>query len=96
MHWRFCCALAGKNHLQALQAFKRIAAVKKNIFLLLAGEGQDEDIIRKQVQMLELGERVSFLGFRRDVPELLCAADIFVLTSLREGLPRQTVLSLRR
>lgn len=80
--------MAGKNHLQVLQALKRIAADKKNIFLLLAGEGQDKDIIKKQVEMLELGERVRFLGFRRDVPELLCAADIFVLTSLREGLPR--------
>jgi len=32
--------------------------------------------------------KVSFLGFRRDVPELLAASDLFILTSRREGLPK--------
>lgn len=35
----------------------------------------------------ELGDRVRFLGFVEDVPEILAAADIFVLPSLYEGLP---------
>jgi len=35
-----------------------------------------------------LQDKVSFLGFRRDVPELLTASDVFILTSRREGLPR--------
>ena len=33
-----------------------------------------------------LGERVHFLGFRRDVAEVVCAMDVFVLPSLKEGL----------
>lgn len=35
-----------------------------------------------------LGDSVHFLGYRRDINELCCAADIFVFTSLQEGLPR--------
>ncbi|MEZ5977087.1 MAG: glycosyltransferase [Planctomycetota bacterium] len=35
---------------------------------------------------LELGDRVRFLGIRRDVPALLAAADVFTMTSLWEGL----------
>src|SRR5207245_624615 len=34
-----------------------------------------------------LAERVLFLGYRTDVPELLQVIDVFCLTSLREGLP---------
>jgi len=38
-------------------------------------------------EQLQLGDRVRFLGFRRDSPELLRAADAFVLPSTHEGLP---------
>lgn len=34
-----------------------------------------------------LGDKIIFTGFRRDVPELMSACDIFVLPSLSEGLP---------
>ncbi|MBL8701850.1 MAG: glycosyltransferase family 4 protein [Alphaproteobacteria bacterium] len=38
-----------------------------------------------------LGRRIRFLGYRRDVPALLRAADIFVLASHREGMPRSII-----
>ncbi len=38
-----------------------------------------------------LGRRVRFLGYRRDVPEVLRAADLFVLPSHREGMPRSVI-----
>jgi glycosyltransferase involved in cell wall biosynthesis len=39
----------------------------------------------------DLARRVRFLGYRADVPELLRAADAFVLPSHREGMPRSIV-----
>lgn len=56
--------------------------------LLVVGDGSE----RQRLEMLlpQLGlrqERVRFLGFRTDIPDLLNAADIFVLSSLQEGLP---------
>ena len=39
------------------------------------------------IDELELNQRVKLLGYRRDIPELLCAADVFVFPSYREGLP---------
>lgn len=42
---------------------------------------------RKAAEELGLGERVRFLGYRDDVPALLAASDMVVLSSLHEGLP---------
>ena len=39
----------------------------------------------------DLGPRVRFLGYREDVADLLRAADIFVLASHREGMPRSII-----
>lgn len=38
-----------------------------------------------------LKERVSFLGYRGDIPELMRSADIFVSASHREGMPRSII-----
>jgi glycosyltransferase involved in cell wall biosynthesis len=38
-----------------------------------------------------LSGRVRFLGYRTDVPDLLRAADVFVLPSHREGMPRSII-----
>jgi glycosyltransferase involved in cell wall biosynthesis len=38
-----------------------------------------------------LSKRIQFLGYRRDVPALLRAADIFTLPSHREGMPRSII-----
>ena len=39
----------------------------------------------------KLQEKVRFLGMRSDVPKILRAADIFVLPSHREGMPRSII-----
>jgi glycosyltransferase involved in cell wall biosynthesis len=55
--------------------------------LLLAGEGEEREHLVQLAGRLGLGERVRFIGYRRDVVRLLAAADLFVLSSEREGLP---------
>jgi len=55
--------------------------------LLLAGEGEERERLGQLARHLGLGERVRFCGYRRDVARLLSAADLFVLSSEREGLP---------
>ena len=39
----------------------------------------------------DLAQRIRFLGYRADVPDLLRAADAFVLPSHREGMPRSII-----
>lgn len=58
----------------------------KNLKLLICGEGSQENELRELTKKYMLNNAVYFMGFRRDVPELLCAGDIFVFSSLWEGL----------
>jgi L-malate glycosyltransferase len=54
---------------------------------LVVGYGPDRAELESSVLASGLEKDVKFLGLRRDVPELLAAADLFVLPSLWEGLP---------
>lgn len=59
--------------------------------LVIVGTGELEADLRAHAASHGIGERVSFLGFRRDVPALLARADAFVLSSLWEGMPMAAV-----
>jgi glycosyltransferase involved in cell wall biosynthesis len=61
--------------------------------IALAGEGPDRGALRDQAARLRLP--VELLGHRRDVPDLLAAADVVVLPSLWEGQPLVVQEALR-
>ncbi|MFV2066628.1 MAG: glycosyltransferase [Pirellulales bacterium] len=56
--------------------------------LLLLGRGDEERKLRRRVRQMEARDRVHFLGWRDDVPEIVAAADLLVLPSAWEGMPR--------
>lgn len=74
-----------KDYPNLIDAFAEIFNNEKNIKLLIVGEGPLRSVLQQQVNELELSEKVIFLGLRYDVPDLLRAADIFVLSSAWEG-----------
>jgi glycosyltransferase involved in cell wall biosynthesis len=55
--------------------------------LYLVGDGPERGMLEARRDALGLGERVTFLGARSDVSEVLTAADAFVMSSKSEGLP---------
>lgn len=59
------------------------------------GDGELKTRLQSKVLSLGLTNKVFFLGWRRDAAELLAAADVFVLTSLWEGLPRSLVEAMK-
>src|SRR5208283_4901896 len=73
-----------KGHRHLIDALAVLARRWPNLVALLAGEGPLEAALRAQCAALGLADRVRFLGYRRDVPELLEAADLVVLPSLYE------------
>lgn len=55
--------------------------------LAILGEGPLEDELRRLARDLGISGRVSFLGFRADVDDVVAAADVFCLSSAWEGVP---------
>jgi len=54
--------------------------------LVIFGEGELRAALEKQIKQLALGKRVLLPGFREDVMSLMKAADLFVMSSITEGL----------
>lgn len=63
--------------------------------LWFVGGGELEELAREESTRLGLGDRVCFLGTRRDVAELLARCHIFVLISNWEGLPLTVLEAMR-
>jgi glycosyltransferase involved in cell wall biosynthesis len=79
---------AEKNLGALLEAFAALPGdVLGRSRLYLAGEGVERAGLEARRDALGLRERVTFLGPRGDVTELLLAADAFVLSSRTEGMP---------
>ncbi|GJM69130.1 hypothetical protein HMSSN036_13460 [Paenibacillus macerans] len=77
-----------KNQRQLLEALRELRGRAVPAVLLLAGTGGRERHYRRLAEDLGLREAVRFLGYRKDIPQLLQAADVLALSSRREGLPR--------
>jgi glycosyltransferase involved in cell wall biosynthesis len=77
-----------KDHATLIRAAGLLRKQGVEIEISLAGAGSLEQSLRALAAELEVEDSVKFLGARRDVPELLGACDIFVLsTTPNEGRP---------
>jgi glycosyltransferase involved in cell wall biosynthesis len=76
-----------KDHATALQTLSNVLPERPDAHLLLVGAGPERPAIEKKVRELGLGAHVHLLGLRGDIDRLLSAADIFLLTSISEGIP---------
>ncbi len=74
-----------------IEAFAKLAPSHPRLKLLFIGEGELKDDCMRQAEALGVGESTIFAGFRENVPEAVSVADLMLLTSLREGLPRAAV-----
>lgn len=76
-----------KQPLVLLKAFEKALQQNPDLYLLMVGDGDEKQQALDIVKKAGIGNRVIFQNFRQDVPDVLAAADIFVLPSLWEGLP---------
>lgn len=76
-----------KQPLTMIRSFCKAAAKNNNLHLLMVGDGE----LKQQADALVAGsgmsDKIFMQSFRQDVPDILAAADVYVLPSLWEGLP---------
>lgn len=71
------------NLLQAISLLKK--EVNYPFKVIIAGDGELSRVVEEKIDSLNLKEDVLLLGRRTDIPELMSAADLFVLPSKYEG-----------
>lgn len=77
-----------KAPLDLVEAFAHIHRARPDTWFLIVGDGPLRAEVESRLHALGLAERTRLTGLRRDVPELLATFDLFMLSSLWEGLPR--------
>lgn len=73
-----------KNHQIILKAIAKLDNIK--LKYVICGQGNLKNELIKLSIDLRIDQKVRFLGFRSDIPELMKAADIYAFPSFREGL----------
>lgn len=76
-----------KNQTFLISIFNELRKTQENAQLLIIGEGSKRLVLEKRIREFGVRESVKLLGERNDIPELLGIMDVFVMTSLYEGLP---------
>jgi glycosyltransferase involved in cell wall biosynthesis len=76
-----------KDYPNMLQAFARVVHKHLNTMLLIAGDGPLRKTMENMTRELGVEKHVKFLGIRRDIPQLMNAADAYVMSSEWEGMP---------
>ncbi|MEN8182345.1 MAG: glycosyltransferase family 4 protein [Myxococcota bacterium] len=84
---------AQKDHATLFRALSRL--MDREWRLDLVGGGPRQGSVRQLASEMGIADRVSFLGMRTDVSELLAAAQVYVLSSRWEGLPRSIIEAMR-
>ena len=70
-----------------LEAAKIVLTQMPEVDFLIVGRGKLEQSLKEQAQALGIADHVNFTGLRYDIPNVLAQSDVFVLSSLWEGLP---------
>lgn len=74
-----------------IEAFAIFAQSDQEWDLLIAGDGNLQGKLRKKVNELGLGERITLLGYVEDVRKLLSESSVYLLTSRFEGFPMSVI-----
>ena len=77
-----------KNQIQLIKAMEVLKDKYPEIKAIGGGEGDKLLELQGEVKNRGLKDKVTFLGFRNDINELINICNIGVLLSYREGLPR--------
>jgi glycosyltransferase involved in cell wall biosynthesis len=76
-----------KDPLAQIGVAARVAKKRPDAYFLMVGDGPMRGQVEEAIRETSLRARVWLLGSRTDVPDLLAASDVLLLTSRTEGMP---------
>jgi glycosyltransferase involved in cell wall biosynthesis len=79
---------ARKRHTEFLERIPRVVARSPRVRFVFAGDGPLRDAMEARVRTLGIERNVVFTGFHQHPEQLIALADIGLIASVREGLPR--------
>lgn len=82
------CFKPQKAPLDFVRVCAKVRQEVRDARFILAGDGILRDRVEREVKARGLEDCFFLAGWRRDIPDFFSALDLFVLTSLWEGLPR--------
>ena len=77
-----------KNLIDFVKLAEMILKKINNVKFIIVGDGRQRKEIECHMRKLKLEDGILLPGWRKDIPEILAITDVFVMTSLWEGLPR--------
>ena len=83
-----------KGYAYLVQAARKVLDARSDVLFIIAGDGPLRPQLERRITELHLTDRFRLLGFRQDVQNVIAASDLFVSSSLWEGLPIVAVESI--
>jgi len=85
---------AQKNPLVGLRAFARVLEAEPNARWIFCGDGELRPQFDDEAQRLGVAHHIQVMGWRKDIPRVLNAGDLYLLSGDHEGLPRSVLEAL--
>jgi glycosyltransferase involved in cell wall biosynthesis len=85
---------AVKGHKYLIRATPEILKQHPGATIVIVGDGEERQILKKLTESLGVAGTVQFTGHREDVASLIAGMDLFVLPSLNEGMGRVLVMAM--
>jgi len=80
-----------KGPMHLLKAMSNVWESHPETSLIFVGKGDLEKELKEEARRMGVWDKVKFLGWRDDIPEIMQVLDVFVLPSLNEGMGRVLV-----
>lgn len=83
-----------KDHLSLVRALAELKHLDWELNLI-GGDGGLQAVVEKEIDDHGLNDKINVLGYRKDIPELMAASQIFILSSNWEGFPLTILEAMR-
>ncbi|NEG89727.1 glycosyltransferase [Bifidobacterium aerophilum] len=84
-----------KDPMTSLAVVRKVISIRPDVHVVYVGDGPYEDEMKRYCADHGIADRVHFAGYRTDAEHVVSAFDVYLLTSLYEGMPYSLVEALR-